>query len=156
MARLSRLGLAVVIVSLTLVGCGHGTPTRDQAPPSLVLREVFFTNTVTPTNRSYRTVDELGPRLRRFDPDRDEKLVLIAVFDQKSTVNVTAALIRPDGQQYGSFEQRLEGRPTGGWQTVRRWWSLHQLRAYPGEWHIRLWVDNQPMGQYYFVLEPPR
>jgi hypothetical protein len=158
MARPRWLCPSVVLAALTLVACTQGARTPDEAPPSLVLREVFFTNVVATGGRTYRTVDELGPRLRRFDPDRDEKLVLIAVFDPRYTVKVSAALLRPDGQQYGMFEQTLQARLGGTWHTVQRWWPIQQLRRYPGEWQVKLWVDNRPMGQYYFLLgpEPPQ
>jgi hypothetical protein len=99
MARPRWLCPRVVLAVLTLVACTQGARTPDEAPPSLVLREVFFTNVVAPPGRIYRTVDELGPRLRRFDANRDEKLVLIAVFDPGYTVKVRAALLRPEPPQ---------------------------------------------------------
>jgi hypothetical protein len=144
----------VMVAGLILAACAHGARTRDEMPPSLVLRDVFFTSVLTPGGRTYTTPYELGPRLRRFDADRDDKLVLIAVFDKRYTVNVRAALFRPDGHQHGAFEERLNGSSDGTWQTIRRWWSLDRLRPWPGEWHVKLWIDDRPMGRYYFVLGP--
>jgi len=146
--------LRLVVAGAILAACTNGAIRTDEAAPSLVLRDVFFTNVVTPAGRTYTTTYELGPRLRRFDSERDQNLVLVAVFDSRYTVNVRAALFRPDGRQHGMFEQQLDGRAGGTWHTVRRFWSINSLRTWPGEWHVKLWVDDRPMGQYFFVLAP--
>jgi len=75
--------LGVVVGGLTLVACSHGPQRADEAVPSLVLRDVFFTNVVTPAGRTYTTTYELGPRLRRFNPDQDVNVVLVTVFDPR-------------------------------------------------------------------------
>jgi hypothetical protein len=144
--------LGVVVLSVTLAACTQGPRHADKALPSLAVRDVFFTNTLVPSGRTYRAAHELGPRLRTFDPDRDDIVVLIIVCDRRYDVNARVALLRPDGQQHGMFVQRLDAEPRGGWHTIRRYWSIDRLRPWRGEWRVKLWIDEQPLGDYYFVL----
>ena len=74
---------------------------QDEAPASQVLRDAYFTNSVAVGGALYHRTDELGQRKRRFDPDRDEKVVFLTVFDARSSVNVRGELIRPNGQRQG-------------------------------------------------------
>jgi hypothetical protein len=154
MASSTARRFALAIVALTFVACAHRAGPADEAPPSVVLQDVYFTNILTPGSRSYWTINELGPRVRRFNPGQDDKLVLIMVFNPRYTVNVTAALFRPDGRQHGTFQEHLDSRPTGTWQTIRRWWSIDSLRPWPGQWHVKVWVDGTTMGRYHFLLGP--
>jgi hypothetical protein len=55
----------------------------DEGPVSQILLDAFFTNTVATGGYSYRRIDELGPRMRRFHPERDDKVVFIGVVQSE-------------------------------------------------------------------------
>jgi hypothetical protein len=102
-----RLTVAAVTTAIFLTSCASDPVRRDEAPASLVLRDAFFTASVAVGGMIYRSPDELGIRKRQFDPDRDEKLVFVVVLDPRYTVAVRGTLIRPDGQQHGTFLREL-------------------------------------------------
>jgi len=95
--------------------------------------------------------------MRRFDPDRDKKLVFVTVFDGRASTKVRGELMRPNGQRHGVFSYEMNARNDSPWQSKSWWWAMSGLSFYQGEWQLRLWVDDQPMGRYYFMLgkQPP-
>ncbi len=152
----SRLAILVVVCLVSSI-----TPSEfsfvfaqrpDEGPTSQLLRDAFFTNAVAVGGALYQRTDELGPRMRRFDPERDEKVVYVAVFDARYSAKVRGELIRPNGQRHGAFSYELDARVGSTWRSKAWWWSLSGLKLYQGEWQLRLWVDEHPMGRYYCML----
>jgi hypothetical protein len=138
--------VAALILSFTACATGPGPGRADEGPASHVLLDAFFTNAIASGGFSYQRIDDLGPRMRRFDPDRDEKLVFVAVFRPSYSATVRGLLSRPNGQQHGTIRGEVPGRSEGAWQSRSWWWSLKSLEAYEGEWQLQLWIDEQPAG----------
>jgi len=161
------LGLMIpaclALLALATLGCARTLPPSDvvrpdEAPASRVLLDAFFTNNLPVGGRTYpsfeaRGPDQLGPRLRHFSPGRDEKLVFIVVSDPRSSVSLRGALMRPNGQQHGTFSGEITSRASAGtWQSQSWWWPMSQLRPYPGEWQLQLSINQELTGRYYFML----
>lgn len=144
----------LVVVSLSLVSLVTPSVAQrpDEGPVSQILQDAFFTNSVASGGRSYRGTDDLGPRMRRFHPERDDKLVFVGVFNPSHSVTVRGVLIRPDGRQHGTLSGDLSSRPSGTWQSKSWSWAMAGLKPYQGEWQLQLWVNEQPIGNYYFML----
>jgi len=168
----ARYVLAVaILVAAVSAGCASlNTPSQhrslvtpsvtqrpaDDAPVSQILQDAFFTNSVASGGQSYTRIDELGPRMRQFHPERDGKLVFVGVFSTSYSGSVRGVLFRPDGRQHGTLTGDVSSRPGGGrWQSKSWTWAMVGLKPYQGEWQLRLWLDEQPMGSYYFMLGNP-
>jgi MORN repeat len=124
----------------------------DEAPASQVLLDAYFTNSVAVSGALYNGTDQLGQRRRHFDPDRDEKVVFLTVFEARASAKVRGELIRPNGQRHGVFRYEMNARNEGTWHAKSWGWAMNGLSFYQGEWQLNLWVDDQPMGRYYFML----
>ena len=143
----------VLALALSLGACASDSVRPDEAPPSLILKDAYFTNSIPVGGLLYRSTDQLGIRQRRFDPGVDENLVFVVVLDPRYSVTLRAILMRPDGHQHGAFRQELSALSSAGsWRAQTRFWSTRALAAYPGEWHLLLFLDDRPMGRYHFSL----
>jgi hypothetical protein len=149
------LAFLVVVLSLVSLVIPAVAQRPDDGPVSQVLQDAFFTNSQASGGQSYRRTDDLGPRMRRFHPDRDDKLVFVGVFNPSYSGSVRGVLIRPDGRQHGTLIGDVSSRPSGTWQSKSWSWWMSGLKPYQGEWHLQLWLDEQPMGRYYFMLGGP-
>jgi hypothetical protein len=145
--------VTVLALAVWLTACASDPVRPDEARPSLVLKDAYFTNSIPVGGLLYRTTDQLGIRRRQFDPAVDDNLVFIVVVDPRYSVVLRGLLMRPDGVQHGSFGQELPAvASAGAWRSHTRSWSVRSLAAYPGEWHILLFLDDKPMGRYNFSL----
>ena len=41
---------------------------------------------------------------------------------------------------------------SGQWQSYRRWWTTASLKSYPGVWEMQFWVNDEPIGRYFFEI----
>jgi hypothetical protein len=147
--------LAAFTATLLLTGCAASTlDRRDEAPASLTLLDAYFTNVIVPTGLTYENPAQVGPRTRRFDPARDKHVVFVAVYNPRYGGTFRGRLLRPNGDEHGTFTVEIPGRSTGGqWQANRRWWTTTSLAPYPGVWEMQLWVNEEPMARFHFALE---
>src|SRR5690348_2060240 len=154
MQRSILLSILVLALALTVPAIAQQ---KDEAPASQLLLDAFFTNSVAVPGALYASTDHLGQRTRRFQPDRDQKVVFVTVVDGRASAKVRGELVRPNGQRHSAFSYEIEARSGGAWQARSWWWAMSGLSVYQGEWHVRLWIDERPMGRYYFMLgkQPP-
>jgi hypothetical protein len=159
MLQPARLACRALVLAAACAACASsatiaGLP-ADEAPPVQVLRDAFFTAYMPSGGRTYRTPDEVAQRTRRFGV-RDEKMHFVVVLDPRYGGNVRGTLFRPNGDAHGTLAGDVQAMLGGTWRTQSWWWSLQNLRRYPGDWHLDLLLDNQPAGRYYFRLDPGR
>jgi hypothetical protein len=152
-----RRWLALFALALVVAACASA-PTQDtgrpdEVPPSTILRDAFFASAVGAGGSTYSTQDTPWTRAKRFT-SADERVYFVTVFNPMHSARVRGVLYRPDGRQHGTWEREYTPRAggVGTWASQSRWWAMSGLRAYPGEWRLELWIDEQPMGRYYFML----
>jgi hypothetical protein len=145
-----RMGFAL---ALLLGGCATPEGLRpDESVPSSVLRDAYFSKTRL-VGGSYESDRHFGTPTRHVDPAQDTHLTFVIVLDRPNNEHTVAGeLIRPDGKSHGQFQYVWPAKQLTPWQ-ARSWtWAVAPMQPYPGEWHLRLHVDEQLMGRYYFRL----
>jgi hypothetical protein len=88
----------------------------------------------------------------RFDPDSDESVIFIAVINHPGRpYALRGRLRRPDGVQQAEFRRDVpETSPTTYFTSEP--FPIAALRAFPGHWHLDLFMEEERVGTYAFVL----
>ena len=149
----TRIGFALALAALLVAACAkQGGLRPDENVPSVVLRDAYFSKT-RPAGGAYESERHIGTPTRHVDPAQDSHVSFIVVLNLPNNERtVVGELIRPDGKTHSQFRYVWPIKQLAAWQGRSWTWPVGPMQPYPGEWHLRLYVDEQPMGRYYFRL----
>ena len=148
--RSRRFAVASVLVAVTL---GYGGTTANSGSRVPTLRDVWFTTTVTMPGQRYKQEPQhIWMRVEEFVRGKDEKVIMIVVFNDHGSHRISGRRISPGGRQ-SPFEWSvtpLSGY-TSGWRATQWRWDVNKLS--PGKHTVELTVDSAPAGRYSFEVK---
>lgn len=151
---------------MTLVACAGGgfreifPPLREGSRSALV-EYAYFTSVQTRTPLGFY----LPPALKEFDPKSDDRVTFVAAirkpdvdasrrFFAARAYTIRGILRRPDDTIQAEFSREIERSEPGQSVTfyTKEDFAMPLLRSHPGRWQLTLFLEDQLMGEYVFLL----
>jgi hypothetical protein len=90
-----------------------------------------------------------------FDASSDETVFFVAVINYPGRPYVLRGrLRRPDGAQHAEFTRSIPDASLAGGTTyfTSEAFPVADLRAFPGRWQLDLFMEDERVGTYFFLL----